>query len=119
MQPVVAVCAFRHNAVYVEMVEYGFQSKSWNNSKSICRDWRKEIKHLTIKLNLLLPKKNYLKLEVNLQLFATVRPTNEQIGRTISGSVQLSSHSLAYGKTEQQMFWLSSGKVKKKKQIKM
>lgn len=60
-------------------------------------------------------KKNYLKLELHLQLFATVRPTNEQIGRTISGSVQLSSHSLAYGKTEQQIFWLSSGKIKPNK----
>lgn len=55
---------------------------------------------------------NCVKLELHLQLFATVRPRNEQMGRTISGSVQLSSHSLAWGKTEQQMFWLSSAKVK-------
>lgn len=59
-----------------------------------------------------LTKENHLKLQLYLQLFATVRPTNEQIGRTISGSVQLSSHSFAYGKTAQQMLWLSSGKIK-------
>lgn len=88
------------------MVEYSFHSLSWKNSKIVEIDkTKKKNQTFNYQIKLTFPKiKNYLELELHLQLFATVRPTNEQIGRTISGFVQLSSHSLAYGKTEEQMF---------------